>query len=186
MNSLASQINIAESQADFSNLLPWRTIELGNYSSVEKLCTAMEATGCKIKDSVPEIRTKEHITIVSKRFKLNLYLSSSRAAGLDYGRSWYGIRKGLRDYGYDDCPGETGPQLARVYGNRPFIYDIWVLMRTFNDDLGDPHMFKVGHNRQSHHLTSGRCFTDDLLLETRMIVCCKRDDLVRLGLVEPF
>ena len=186
MNTQNFSIDEARHVRDLNKVKVWRTIQLGENESVKAICGDLLITSRIIRDPYTYISTHDQIVCMTKKVELDLYAISVDMAGMTHGQTWSGVREGLEEAGYWQCPNEVGPKLAIDYQNQPFRESLWILTEPFIDKFSQPHMFIVGRDEKGCYLTNSICATDGFITDSDIAICCKRDQLVKFGLIEPY
>jgi len=129
-----------------SSFKSWKKIKLGNFKNVKTLKDAITNIGFQISKYANDIMDKPtfHLSLYEK--EINLARVTVAELGFIGSARYDAICDRIRDFGYELCPAEVGPQLCLQYPDQPLNEWLAVAMIPIEDSRGDPCIFGVSHD----------------------------------------
>lgn len=95
----------------------WKTVRLGTYPATADLRTALTSAGCSISNWASDILDKT--TLATEETEVELVRILVAELGFKWGATRAQIYDRAREFGFDLCPAEVGPQLRQQYPDQP-------------------------------------------------------------------
>lgn len=138
----------------------WRTITIGDQTSVKALVKAIEAKGLKIGDWARDILNK--VMLAKKPEELELVVVSVADLGFKNGASRKDIYDRAISLGLSLCPAEVGPQLRLQYADQPNGEWLRIAMEPIAHSDGDISVFGVDRRDDDRWLRTSIGHPDDV------------------------
>lgn len=158
----------------------WKTIELCTCNSPNALRKELIDAGFRIGEWGDDILKR--IKVVGKKVSLDLYLFT---VGELCGKNspWKDIWAKLDELGFAKVPAETGAELRKQYPDQPVGEWVWIVMEPITDSDGILGVFDVGCDSVGRWLSGFYGHLGLVLLADFLVVCCRKDQLLELGLL---
>jgi len=124
----------------------WKTIHLGIHKSANAYREALKKGGCKVGPWADNILGRPAFRASQHQAEVHLVIVSVPELGFNEGARYDEIGARALELGLTRCSAEVGPALRLAYKNQPRREWLTISMKAITDSVGDPGVFRVGHD----------------------------------------
>lgn len=124
------------------------TIKLGIHKNMKVLQSAIKDAGFRISDEAYNRLVTRAFTLASEEITIELVTATVAELGFDKDTRYGAICDRIREFGYELCPAEVGPQLLLQYKDQPLDQDLGIAMEAIPDSGNSLDAFVVEHRRR--------------------------------------